>query len=167
MSGSERDEGERPKLSWSEIDKRRDRPRTRADREQRPRGAAAEARARGATQQYLKQKGGALFAKHGAGGRGEALAAGVRDAQGTAGFADACRAYLRELGPPREASLCSRFLDARDPELVLAGLRGLEALRGEGALPAPGAGLRAQLRMLADDANDEVASTAETLLAAL
>lgn len=167
MSGPERDdEGERPKLSWSEIDKRRDKPRTRADREQRPRGAAAEARARAAAQQYLKQKGGALFAKHGASGRGEALAAAVRDAQGTAGFAEACRAYLRELGPPREASLCARFLDARDAELVLAGLRGLEGLRAGGALPA-GAGLRAQLRMLADDANGEVASAAETLLAAL
>jgi hypothetical protein len=166
LSGHERDDdGERPKLSWSEIDKRRDKPRTRADRETRPRGAAAEARSRSATQQYLKQKGGALFTKHGAGGRGEALARDVRDSHGTAGFAEACRAYLRELGPPRDGSLCSRFLDARDPDLVLAGLAGLERLRAEGALPA-GAGLRAQLRMLADDANDEVASAAEALLRA-
>ena len=166
MSGNERDgDGERPKLSWSEIDKRRDKPRTRADREQRPRGAAAEARARDAAQQYLKQKGGTLFAKHGAGGRGEALARDVRDAHGTPGFADACRAYLRELGPPKEASLCSRFLDTRDAELVLAGLRGLEGLRDAGQLTAS-AGLRSQLRTLADDANDEVASAAEALLRA-
>jgi hypothetical protein len=166
VSGHERDDdGERPKLSWSEIDKRRDKPRTRADREPRPRGAAAEVRARDATQQYLKQKGGALFAKHGVGGRGEALAKAIRDAQGTPGFAEACRAFLRELGPPTEASLCARFLDARDPELVLAGLRGLEGLHDAGQLTAS-AGLRSQLRTLADDANDEVASAAEALLRA-
>ncbi len=165
MSGERDDDGDRPKLSWSEIDKRRDRPRSRADREQRPRGAAAEARSRAATQQYLEKKGSALFAKHPAGGRGEELAKAIRDAQGTAGFAGACRAYLRELGPPKEASLCSRFLDARDPELVLAGLQGLERLRGEGMLGAS-PGLRSQLRMLADDANDEVASAAEALLQA-
>jgi hypothetical protein len=167
VSGNERDgDGERPKLSWSEIDKRRDKPRARADREQRPRGAAAEARARDAAQQYLKQKGGALFAKHGAGGRGDALAKAVRDAQGTPGFAEACRAFLRELGAPTEASLCSRFLDARDPELILAGLRGLEGLRDAGQLAAS-AGLRSQLRGLADDANDEVASAAEAIVRAL
>jgi hypothetical protein len=166
VSGERDEDGERPKLSWSEIDKRRDRPRTRADREQRPRTAAAEARSRAATQQYLRKLGGELFAKHRAGGRGEELAGAIRDAQGTPGFADACRAYLGELGPPRDASLCARFLDARAPELVLAGLRGLEGLRGEGAL-APSAGLRAQLRTLANDANDEVADAAEALLRAI
>jgi hypothetical protein len=166
VSGERDDDGERPKLSWSEIDKRRDRPRTRADREQRPRGAAAEARSRAATQDYLKKAGRELFAKHGAGGRGEELAKAVRDAQGTPDFAAACRAYLDELGPPKEASLCARFLDARAPELVLAGLRGLEGLRAKGALAA-GAGLRARLRTLAEDANDEVADAAQALLGAL
>jgi hypothetical protein len=160
------DEGDRPKLSWSEIDKRRDRPRSRSDREQRPRGAAAEARSAAAAQQYLKKLGGSLFTKHAAGGRGEELAKAVRDAQGTEGFADACRAYLRELGPPKEASLCSCFLDARDPELTLAGLRGLEELRAGGKLAAS-AGLRSQLRTLANDANDELAYAADELLRAL
>ena len=166
MSGERDDDGERPKLSWSEIDKRRDRPRTRADREQRPRGAAAEARSRAATQQYLKKQGAELFAKASAGGSKGVLAKAIRDAQGTPGLADACRAYLRELGPPQDPALCARFLDVRDPELVLAGLRGLEELRSAGGLAAS-AGLRAQLRTLADDPNDDVAYAAEALLGAL
>jgi hypothetical protein len=160
------DDSDRPKLSWSEVDRRRDKPRTREDRERRPRGAAAEARSQAATQQYLKKLGGSLFGKQGAGGHGDALARAVRDAQGTPGFAGACRAYLDELGAPQDASLCARFLDAGEPELVLAGLTGLEALRAGGPLAAS-PGLRAQLRTLADHANDEVATAAETLLRAL
>jgi hypothetical protein len=166
VTGGRDDDSDRPRLSWSEIDKRRDKPRTREDRERRPRGAAAEARSQAATQQYLKKLGGSLFGKQAAGGRGDALARAVRDAQGTPGFAAACRAYLEELGAPRDASLCARFLDAREPELVLAGLGGLDALRAAGPLAAS-PGLRAQLRTLADDPNDEVASAAEALLRAL
>jgi len=160
------DDSDRPKLSWSEIDKRRDKPRTREDRERRPRGAAAEARSQAATQQYLKKLGGSLFGREGASGRGEALARAVGDAQGTPGFTGACRAYLDALGAPKDASLCARFLDACEPELVLAGLAGLEALRAGGPLAAS-PGLRARLRSLADDANDEVATAAEALLRAI
>jgi len=42
---------------------------------------------------------------------------------GTAGLADACRAYRDALGLPADASLLSIFLDAGDPALVCAALR--------------------------------------------
>ena len=54
---------------------------------------------------------------------------------------------------------------AGEPELVLAGLRSLEAAQEGGALEAT-AGLRTQLRMLVESADDEVAGSAEDLLEA-
>ena len=52
--GDDRDRDERPRRSWREIDQMRDGSRGRSGDERRPRGAAAEARAKAATQQYLK-----------------------------------------------------------------------------------------------------------------
>lgn len=160
MSG---DDGERPRLSWSEIDKRRDRGGRRDERERRPRGAAAEARSRAASQSYLKKLDAALFAKGAAGGRGEPLARAVREAHGTPGLADACAAYLAALGPPQDAALAALFLDAPRREIVLAGLAGLAALARAGGLEI-GRALRGQLRMHAEGSDDEVASAADALL---
>src|SRR5512147_1473712 len=131
MSGREdEDRGERPKLSWSEFDKRRDKPRSHTS-ERRPRGAAAEARAASATQSYLKKLDQQLFAKGGKGAtpRGR-LADAVRDALGTPGLDDACRAYLAEVGPPEDAALVAAFLDARDRALRLAALGALANAQG-------------------------------------
>ena len=160
MSG---DDEERPRRSWSEIDKLRDKPRPRSD-ERRPRGAAAEARSRAATQQYLKKLDGHLFAK----GRGREASGGepasaIRAALGTEGLADACRAYLRELGPPSDPGLLAAFLDASDRELQLVGLRALGERRRRGEL-ALTVGLRAQLRTLAEGLDDELAEAAEDAL---
>jgi hypothetical protein len=155
------DDDERPRLSWSEIDKRRDRGGRRDDRERRPRGPAAEARSRAATRAYLGKLDAALFGKAGAGG--EPLARAVRDAHGTPGLADACAAYLAAFGPPRDAALASLFLDAPRRELVLAGLAGLATLRGAGRL-ALGRSLRGQLSLYAEGGDDEVAALAEELL---
>ena len=162
MSGrDDEDRGERPKLSWSELDKRRDKPRSHTS-ERRPRGAAAEARAASATQSYLKKLDQQLFAKGGKGAtpRGR-LADAVRDALGTPGLDDACRAYLAEVGPPADAALVAAFLDARDREIRLAALG---ALAGEGRV-ALTSGLRSQLRVLAEGADDELAERAEEILA--
>ena len=162
MSGREDDDrGERPKLSWSELDKRRDKPRSHTS-ERRPRGAAAEARAASATQSYLKKLDQQLFAKAGksATPRGR-LADSVRDARGTPGLDDACRAYLAEVGPPADAALTAAFLDARDREIRLAALG---ALAGENRV-ALTPGLRSQLRVLAEGADDELAERAEEILA--
>jgi len=162
MSGRDGDDrGDRPKLSWSELDKRRDKPRSHTN-ERRPRGAAAEARAASATQSYLKKLDQQLFAKGGksATPRGR-LADAVRDALGTPGLDDACRAYLAEVGPPADAALVAAFLDARDREIRLAALG---ALAGESRV-ALTPGLRSQLRVLAEGADDELAERAEEILA--
>jgi hypothetical protein len=160
----ERDDDERPRPSWSEIDKRRDRPRARQD-ERRPRGAVAEARARVAAGQYLKKVEGRLFS-----GRGDDAAEGltraVHEAHGTSGLAEACRAYLEAVGPPSDARLLALFLDAKEPRVVVAGLEGLERLRSEGTLPVS-PGLRSHLRMLSEEPDDDVAYAAEDLLSKL
>jgi hypothetical protein len=152
--------GERPKLSWSELDKRRDKPRSRTP-ERAPRGAAAEARARSATKSYLAKLDGQLFAKKG-GGAGK-LADAVRDARGTPALTDACRRYMEELGPPRDAALIGAFLDAPDRELRAAALASLADEIAAGRL-APTAGLRSQLRVLADGPDDALAEQAEEIL---
>jgi hypothetical protein len=155
---------ERPRPSWSEIDKRRDRGRRREDVERRPRGAAAEARARAATKEYLAKVGASLFAASGGGARGEALARSMREAHGTPALADACAAYLGELGPPRDPALAALLLDAGRRDIVLAGLAALHSLREAGGLSI-GRSLRSQLRIHAEGSDDEVACAAEALLA--
>ncbi|HEX2484107.1 MAG TPA: hypothetical protein VHQ66_02330 [Myxococcota bacterium] len=160
MSG---DDDERPRLSWSEIDKRRDRAGGRRDAgERRPRGAAAEARARRASQAYLKDAADKLFGATGAGPQADALARAVRDANGTPRLAAACAEYVAAVGPPRDAALAAVFLDADAREAVLAGLAGLAALRDAGRLELSRA-LRGRLRFLAEGPDDEIAAAAEAL----
>ncbi|MCZ6464297.1 MAG: hypothetical protein O7A09_08150 [Proteobacteria bacterium] len=161
MSGDDRDD--RPKRSWREIDQRRDRARTRD--EPRPRGKAAEARAKTATAAYLKNLD-QMFSGETGGEEGAGLAKAVRDAHGSSDLAAACRAYLDALGPPRDPALLALFLDAGQPELVVAGLEALLAARVEERLEVT-SGLRSQLRVLEGDFNDEVAEAAEALLEAL
>ena len=60
MSGEDDDRGDRPRLSWSEQDKRRGKARGHTG-ERRPRGAAAEALAAKAAQSYLKKLDQQLF----------------------------------------------------------------------------------------------------------
>jgi hypothetical protein len=158
----ERESGERPKRSWAEIDRLRDRPRARRD-ERAPRGPAATARAQAATKQYLAQLDERLFAKGTPGGAaGARLAEAVRAAQGSAGLTDACRAYLDALGPPADPALLAAFLDTGERALQLAALAALAA-PGRTAL---GAGLRSRLRSLAEGLDDELAEAAEAALGA-
>jgi hypothetical protein len=91
------------------------------------------------------------------------LAQAIRDAQGTPGLGEACRAYLEALGVPEATALLAAFLDSRERELVLAALESLAERVEEGGLELS-AGLRAELRMLADEADDEVAEVAEEIL---
>jgi hypothetical protein len=162
VSGREDDDerGERPKLSWSELDKRRDRPRSRTP-DRGPRGAAAEARSRSATKSYLAKLDDQLFAKKGSSGR---LADAVRDALGTPGLTEACRAHLASVGPPRDAGLIAAFLDAADPTVQGAALAALAEEIAARRLTLT-SGLRAQLRRLADGPDDELAERAEEILA--
>jgi hypothetical protein len=150
---------EREKKSFSELDRmRRER---RSDTERRPSSAAAQARTAQAAKQYVKQIDG-LFS----GGQGEQLeklAQAMRDARGTPGLADACRAYRDAVGLPTNARHISCFLDADDRELIVDGLEALRRAHEAGELEVT-AGLRTQLRMLAEDPDDEVAERAEELI---
>jgi len=121
----------------------------RVDRsERRPRNKAEEARAKEATRALLKQADG-LFASP----KSDALARAVRDAQGTAGFDDACAAYRAELGMPRDAALLNVFLDATDARLLADVLEAmlehaftLEEYQGLGVMPYAHARLAEQAK---------------------
>jgi hypothetical protein len=161
VSGDD-DRGERPRLSWSEIDKRRDRARTRSG----PRSASDEGLPPGAAAQY-RRKLDRLFASGGKGASADdPLARAVRDAQGTPALAEACRAYLAQSGPPSDPALLSAFLDASDREVQLAALGMLAERAGPGGIAVSG-GLRAQLRMFAAGLDDALAEAAEAALARL
>jgi hypothetical protein len=155
---------ERPKRSWSEIDRMRDGVARRDER--RPKGRAAEARARGATDQYLKKLDATLFA---AGKRGasadDPFGKAVFDARGSSEFDTHCRAYLEEVGPPADAALISAFLDAHDKQICVEALVALGA-QVDAGLDAE-RGLRNRVRALADDFNDALAAAAEDVLAKL
>jgi hypothetical protein len=156
VSGDDRDE--RPRKSWREIDRARDGT-AHGGAERRPRGAAAEARSRQATKQYLEKAEG-LFASDRGGAAGEALARAIRDAHGTPDLPAACAAYRDALGYPSDPGLAAIFLDSEQRELVVGTLEALAA-RPPDAWPA---GLRSQLRLLAEHADDEIAGAAEDLL---
>jgi len=156
--GDDRDRNDRP--SWSEIDKLRDG--TRSGRERRPRGAADEARARAASEQYVKEVD-KLFSKEKGGAEAEALAGAVRDAHGSPELGPACSAYVAALGTPRDPGLLSIFLDSDDAEIMVPALERLLELHEAGELEV-GAGLRSQLRILAQSFDDGVAGAAEDLL---
>jgi hypothetical protein len=153
---------DREKKTFSERDRMR--------RERRDPGGvpaaspAARARAREATRAYLDQID-SLF-KGGQQAQAQKLAEAVLDARGTPELPAACRAYLEGAGLPTEARLLSCLLDTGERELVLVGLAGLASAHEAGGLE-PGAGLLSQLRMLAQDSDDEIAETAEDLLEAL
>jgi len=159
VSGDDRSWIDREKKSFSELD--RQRREGRSSGEQQPRGKAARERSEAATKQYLKDIDG-VFSR-GTKAEIEKLASAMRDALGTPGLADACRAYLAAAGLPEEAPLISLFLDAGEPELVLLGLSALRSGCESGTVKLTGS-LRSQLRILAEDADNEVAETAEELL---
>jgi hypothetical protein len=151
---------DRDKKSFSERDRMRRERRNEGERP--PRSPAAQARASQASKQYLKEIDG-FFSSPKGGAEGEKLEQAVLEAHGTAGLADACRAYLERVGAPTGTRLISCFLDTGVTELVLAGFEALRALQESGSLEVT-AGLRTQLRMLAQDLDDDVAEAAEDLL---
>ena len=77
--------------------------------------------------------------------------------------AQACRAYREALGMPSNRSLLTLFLDSDDQELVLAGLDALSGAQRQAGLEVS-AGLKSQLRVLAQGFDDAVAEAAEELL---
>ncbi len=158
MTGDDRSWNDGDKLSFSERDRRR--REGRPSQESRPKGVSR-AKHEAATKQYIKQLDG-LFSKTTDGAKFEQLRAAVRAAHGTSGLADACRQFRDAAGYPQDAALLGMFLDCGDTELVVGGLRALQAACAAGDFKASG-GLRSQIRMLAEDPDDEVAELAEAL----
>jgi hypothetical protein len=162
MSGRDDD---RPRKSWREIDQARDGTGPRRSEERRPRGAAAEARSRPAPPSDLKQ-----LDRHFSKGQGEGggdagrLADALRAAQGGPALAEACAQYRDGAGWPRDPALASIFLDSGVRELVVGCLEALAEANTEEPLQLP-AGLKSQLRLLAEDSDDAIAGAAEDLLA--
>ncbi len=162
MSGDDRSWNDGDKLSFSERDRLRREGRPSQDR--RPKGVS-KAKEEAVTKQYVKQLDG-LFSKTKGGAEVDKLKAALRAAHGTSGLADACRQYHEVAGFPEDAALLGMFLDSGDAELVVGGLKALQAACDAGGFKASG-GLRSQIRMLAEDPEDEVAELAETLVARL
>jgi len=154
--------GERPKRSWREIDARRNRS-THVREPQRPRGEAAQARAREASSSYLKDIEKQLFGKQKDDSEAERFAQALRAAHGTPELAAVCQAYQAAFGLPEDPKLLALFLDAREPALVGTALEAFEAARAAGRL-SPTSGLRTQLRLLSQDSDDAVAEAALALL---
>ena len=158
--GDDWDRGEREKLSWSEIDKLRDKARSpRADR---PRGRQARQRAERQTHEAL-QVADALFRGDEGGAEGAALATAVRDAHGTSELGQACRDYVAALGVPTSVGLLSIFLDSGQPDLIVPALEALYEQKRAGKLELSG-GLRSQLRVLVQEPDDDIAGLSEDLL---
>ena len=154
------DREDRPRLSWSEIDKRRSGARPRYDE---PRGRQAREEQAQASDRALKQAD-ALFAREKGGGPGAQLAALMREAHGTPELPQACRAYREQIGVPDSPALLALFLDTGERDLVVEALESLLALKQAGPLEiAPG--LKSQLRVLEQDRDDTIAGISEELLA--
>jgi len=105
-----------------------------------------------------------LFTDEKGGQTGKALANAVREAHGTKGLAAACLAYLEKVGPPASDELASIFLDAGEKAVRLPVLDELLRRKSQGELELEG-GLKRQVRLLAEDFDDDLASRAEDLLA--
>jgi hypothetical protein len=156
VSRDDRSWNDGDKLSFSERDRKRREGQSSEDR--RPRGVSP-AKAEEASKQYIRNLDG-LFSKKK--GEVEKLAATMRAAHGSNGLAAACRAYRDAAGIPEDPSLLGMFLDSGEPELIVGGLEAIQAACQSGKWRASG-GLRSQIRMLADDPNNEVAELAEAL----
>ena len=159
MSGDDHRSWDDRKKSFSELDRERREGRSSGGR---PRGPGSEARTKAATDQYLKSID-SMFSGAQGSEEGERLGNAIRDAQGTPGLADACRAFRDAVGMPEDPTLLSAFLDTGDAELVLAGLEALVAGRASGRLEIS-RGLRSQLRILVDGPDANAADLAEELL---
>jgi hypothetical protein len=156
--GDDRSWNDGDKLSFSERDRRR--RDGRPAREKRTPGVS-KAKEEAGTKQYIKQLDG-LFSSAKGGAEAEKLGAAIRAAHGSSGLADACRQFREVAGFPEDGALLGMFLDSGDAELVVGALKALQTACDAGGIKASG-GLRSQIRMLAEDPDDEVAELAEVL----
>ena len=154
MSGDDRSWNDGGKRSFSERDRLR---RERRGSDPKPKGVS-QTRVDAAAKQYVKGLD-ALF-KQGGGAESQALADAIRKAHATPQLAEACRNHRDAIGFPADGALLGMFLDSGDVELMRGAL---ETLRDRLDSIRVSPGLRSQIRMLAEDPNDDVASVAEEL----
>jgi len=151
---------DREKLTYAERDRLRQ---ERAKGYDTPRGHGAQQRQAQARDAALKQAE-SIFSAEGKGQRGDELAKAVRAAHGTPELAEVCRAFVDEIGLPKSVDLLQIFIDTSDATLIVPALEELLARKQAGELEVS-AGLRSQLRILAEDKDDDIAGLSEDLLA--
>ncbi len=151
---------DREKLSYSERDRLRQ---DRAKGYDTPRGRGGQQRQAQARDAALKQAE-SIFSAEGKGERGDELAKAVRAAHGTPELAEACHAFVAEVGLPKSLDLLQIFIDTSDATLMVPALEELLARKEAGELEVS-SGLRSQLRILAEDPDDDIAGLSEDLLA--
>lgn len=118
-----------------------------------------------ATQAYLKDLD-KLFTSSGRSEEAEALVKRLRDTHGTPELAEVCRTFRQELGMPREIALLSIFLDSKEPDLVVEALETMLMLIDADQAEIS-KGVQSQIRVLAQDFNNDIAEVAEDILAKL
>lgn len=151
---------DREKLSFSERDRLR---RDRAAGHDQPRSQAGRMHQEEARQAALKQAE-SIFSEEGVGGsRGDELAKAIRAAHGSAELPEACHTFVTEVGLPKSVDLLQIFLDSADASLMVPALEELLARKHAGQLEMS-AGLKSQLRTLANDPDDDIAGLSEDLL---
>ena len=153
------DRGDRPRLSWREIDQRRSGGRSQREE---PRGRAAD-RARAEMKSDALKQAGSLFSLEQGGSEGAGLANAMRAAHGSDDFAQACREYCQTIGIPRDPALLALLLDSGDHELIVAALEAFHSTKQAGSFELT-AGLKSQLRILQQERDDTVAGISEELL---
>ncbi len=153
------DREERPKLSFSELDKRRRGEKVGRDE---PRGHRAKQEQARARTQALNEAD-TVFSLGKGGAQGKRLANEMRDTHGTSDFSHACRSYCEEIGIPQDPPLLGLLLDSGERDLVVAALEALLEAKNGRSLEIR-SGLRSQLRVLEQDRDDTIAGISEELL---
>jgi hypothetical protein len=162
MSSRDEDRPKREKLSWREIDQRRDGSRHVA-RGERPAARPGTARAERLRRQALKEAHKVFEGKQGT-PEHQKLVQELHRHFGTKRFQTLVRQYLQEYGPPRDWPLLFLLLDLPDHETVVSFLEQMAALYPSRTLREQQAFL-SKLRTLSALAEDPaVQETAEELL---
>ena len=144
------DEDEREKLSWSEIDKRRDRSRHVSG--EKPSYKKSK-RSEWALKQYRKEAERLLMGKKGSEAYKKARNA-IHDRHGTPKFNAAVKSFVREYGLPDDWDTLFLLLDYRDADLVEEVLSRLMASYQERSLTEM-QGFRAKLEIMEPTINDD------------
>ena len=158
------DEDEREKISWREIDRRKDRSRY-APKEE-PKERERSPRAEWMKKQYRKEADKLFLGKKGT-KKHQKAHADIDRYHGTDQFETAVKTYLDQYGLPDDWSTLSLLLDYPDPEKVLEALTAMRNLY-ETRTPIEKQGFKAKLDILVMTAsNSDLRDFAEEMLKTL